>query len=58
VKTVCPSCGGVLESLPGTLVGILMIPAQFILGRSTTYTTLQPRTVVACTACEYAEVKQ
>jgi hypothetical protein len=54
----CPSCGGVLELLPGTLVGVLMAPAFYVRGRVELHTELQPRTVVACTGCEYAEVKR
>lgn len=54
--TPCPVCGGVLETIPDALVGILMLPAVFILGKSSTYTQLQPRPVVACTACEFMEM--
>jgi hypothetical protein len=54
----CPTCGGVLELLPGTLVGVLMAPAFYVRGRVENYIELQPRTVVACTDCEYAEVKR
>jgi hypothetical protein len=32
-----------------------MIPASYVRGRDQVYVQLQPRVVVACTACEWAE---
>jgi hypothetical protein len=34
-----------------------MMPAQHVRGKSELYVQLQPRTVVACTECEWAEVR-
>lgn len=50
--TPCPSCGGVLEAVTDALLGIVMMRSQ----GGQLYTVLQPRTVVACTECEYAQV--
>lgn len=53
--SLCPSCGGVVETIHGALVGVLMAPAYLVRGRIEPYVQLQPRTVVACTSCEWAE---
>jgi hypothetical protein len=53
--TPCPSCGGALETVTDALVGVLMAPAFLVRGRIEPHIVLQPRTVVACTACEYAK---
>lgn len=55
--TPCPVCGGVLETVTDALVGVLMAPAFLVRGRIEPYVTLQPRTVIACTECEYAKEK-
>ena len=54
----CPSCGGPLETIHADLVGVLMAPAFLVRGRIEPFIQLQPRTVVACTECEYAQVSR
>ena len=51
----CPSCGGTLQQLPGALVGYKVVPVIFVVGKSEVRVQLQPRTMVACTECEYAK---
>jgi hypothetical protein len=53
----CPSCGGVLEAITDALVGVLMAPAFLVRGRIEPTIELRPRTVVACTECEYGELR-
>lgn len=51
----CPVCGGVLEPVQHASVGVLVLPAVFVRGRTVLVETTEPRRVVACTECEYVE---
>jgi hypothetical protein len=52
---VCPSCGGHVVLVTDGLVGRLMCPTWFVIGRSETYWRMDPVPFRACTACEFCE---
>lgn len=51
----CPECGGVLNIILDGLVGRLMAPSFFTLGKSRVETVMAPAPFVACSACEFCE---